>query len=83
MFSNLSKKYNISESNLEKIYSEYLSLIVDKSKEYVEELKTLPSKSMKELYYDKSGKYCFYLRYLGKFYLPYIKYIKVIKNGNK
>lgn len=79
----ISIKYNLPEASVRKIYNKYLRLILEKSKKHFEELRNMPILDKKTMYYDKSGKFTFYLRYLGKFYLNYNHYIKKKNHGYK
>lgn len=73
--SNLSKKYNISESSIKHIYTEYLKLIKHKASERCKQLLEEEDKTKNDMYYNR-GDYCFYLRYLGKYFINHKAYQK-------
>lgn len=75
MCQKITNKYNLSSSAIRHIYLTYLKLISDKALEVTNSLKENKELSKNEMYYNR-GDYCFYLRYLGKYYINYKAYQK-------
>lgn len=71
----VSAKYGLPVKVLNLIYEEYLRLIRDKAKEAFAKLDKADMQSMEDIHYNR-GDYCFYLRYLGKYYVNYKAYMK-------
>lgn len=76
--SQLSKETGLTEKQLKTIYLEYLKLIKQKAEETFKGLITDDDKERNDIYYNR-GEYCFYLRYLGKYYINYPAYKKARK----
>lgn len=75
VYKTISLKHNIPEKNIKVLYEEYLKLIKQKAFEICNKLKNTNTKTKEELYYNR-GDYCFYLRYLGKYFINYKAYLK-------
>lgn len=75
MYQKLANKHNLSSSTIKHIYLTYLKLISNKALNIANSLKDNKELSKDEMYYNR-GDYCFYLRYLGKYYINYKAYLK-------
>lgn len=75
MYQKIANQYNLKPSAIKHIYLTYLKLISDKALEITNSLKENKELSKNEMYYNR-GNYCFYLRYLGKYYINYKAYLK-------
>lgn len=75
MYQKIANKYNLKPSAIKHIYLTYLKLISDKALEITNSLKENKELYKNEMYYNR-GNYCFYLRYLGKYYVNYKAYTK-------
>ena len=71
----IAQKHNLSVNTVRQIYESYLKLIYTKAKETAEKLKTEETLTSDELNYNR-GDYCFYLRYLGKYFINYKAYLQ-------
>lgn len=74
-YQTIAAKYNLKKSDVKKIYETYLNLIKQKAYETYKKLKEKDMMTEDEMYYDK-GNYCFYLRYLGKYFINHKAYLK-------
>lgn len=75
VYENIANKNNTSKTTIEHIYNKYLKLIKQKALEVFKYLQTEDIKEKQDMYYNR-GDYCFYLRYLGKYFINYKAYKK-------
>lgn len=78
----VSAKYGLPVKVISLIYEEYLRLIREKAKEAYTKLDNAELQSVEDINYNR-GDYCFYLRYLGKYYVNYKAYQKWKLKGSK
>lgn len=71
----IAQKHNLPVNLVRQVYESYLKLIHTKARETAEILKTKETLTPDDLNYNR-GDYCFYLRYLGKYFINYKAYLK-------